>query len=181
MLYEKSLPRETRRGYTSAVDYWALGVTIFVLLTGVLPFPPDKVAGFVDFIAEQEGNNSIYDPPDYAHWYSWVASKVDTEFLSESSRDFLTGLLTIDESKRLGHGAKGIRKVKGHCWFKNISWNHLEQKLIKPPGFESVKSVTDKFGQEVYSSFDVMINSIGEDFIGHKKLLSYEQDYFRPW
>lgn len=184
MLYEKSLPRETRRGYTSAVDYWSLGVTIFVLLTGGLPFPPDKVAGFMAIIAEQEGNTAIYDPPDYAVWYNWVTSNVDDDLLTETIRDFLTGLLTIDETKRLGNGVKGVRKVKNHLWFKNISWNLLEQKLVKPPGYESPKSITDKMGQEAYPSFNAMIDSIGEDFIVYKFLTGlqpYEQDFFRPW
>eukprot|EP00903_Cladosiphon_okamuranus_P006169 g6066.t4 len=41
-------PRSVRKGYSNAVDYWSLGVTVFKLLTGSRPFDRRRFQAFVD-------------------------------------------------------------------------------------------------------------------------------------
>lgn len=186
MLYQRALARETRTGYTYAVDYWALGVTVFVLLTGSLPFPPDKVAGFMAVIAEKiETDGGFLEPPAYALWYNWVCDSDATTLISDNCKKFLTGLLTIDENERLGSGARGIKKVKGHRWFKDLSWSLLEQKLVTPPSvLTSVHENEENQLRDAYSSFESMMNDIGDDFAIYKYVAQpspQEQQFFRPW
>lgn len=41
-------------------------------------------------------------------------------------------LLQKDPSKRLGSGTSGSDDIKGHKWFKSISWKKLEARQIQP-------------------------------------------------
>ncbi|XP_027332212.1 serine/threonine-protein kinase AtPK2/AtPK19-like isoform X3 [Abrus precatorius] len=47
--------------------------------------------------------------------------------------EMLTGkLLQKDASKRLGSGLSGGEEIKGHKWFKSVSWKKLEAREIRP-------------------------------------------------
>lgn len=184
MLFERAQRRENRRGYTDAVDYWSLGVTIFVLLTTLLPFPPDKVADFVDFIEDQRDAAVTCDPPAYARWYSWVSDSVTLQLMSDDCKSVLTGLLTIDDTVRLGSGLSGVKMLKQHPWFDCISWGLLEQKLMVPPNCQSIEERSSTSVREPYSCFDTMLHDIGEEFVVCKYtggILPSQQDYFRSW
>jgi serine/threonine protein kinase len=52
-----SQPRAVRKGYTKAVDYWSLGVTIYKLLTGVRPFENKRFRAFMEDTQAKMGEN----------------------------------------------------------------------------------------------------------------------------
>jgi len=183
-------------GYTNAVDYWSLGVTIYVLLFGALPFHHEKVAGFVRYIEQHSvDNKKAVGPPDYARWFDKVNRSVANMQMSDDCKGILTGLLCIDEGKRLGAGNNGVKNLKTHPWFKNISWNLLAQKLMKPPFVQG--STTDgslflETGESVhsdvtatYSSFSDMMADNGSEEIKYQVSLGPPnecfQTYFRTW
>ena len=47
--------------------------------------------------------------------------------------DFMSKLLTVDDSERLGNGVDGSKSVSQHTFFRNIDWVELEQKQANPP------------------------------------------------
>lgn len=49
----------------------------------------------------------------------------------EQAFDFIRGLLQRDPHERLGYN--GFQEVKQHAWFKDIEWDKLLRKEIKPP------------------------------------------------
>lgn len=55
MVVMNSQEEEEKQGYTNAVDFWSLGVTMFYLLTGQLPFKHSEVANLLNF---QNGSSS---------------------------------------------------------------------------------------------------------------------------
>jgi serine/threonine protein kinase len=59
MLLQRYQPRRVRVGYTIAVDYYSLGVTLFKLLTGARPFNRDQIRSFAE-IRECSDSNIGY-------------------------------------------------------------------------------------------------------------------------
>ncbi|KAK4096035.1 kinase-like protein [Parathielavia hyrcaniae] len=95
-------------GYTTAVDWWALGILIYEFLTGYPPFQYGDVYGIYEQILE----GTITFPQEPA-------------------------LCTVDSSCRLGNISGGAAKVKAHPFFAGVDWDAVYQKrhcgLIIPP------------------------------------------------
>lgn len=82
-----------RKGYTSQVDNWALGVLTYVLLCGIFPFDDDPNSAFTRKISDYV----IKFPP-------WAT-------LSDSAKDLLKHLLEVNPNKRMTAG-----KAMVHPW-----------------------------------------------------------------
>lgn len=84
--------------YAAAPDVWALGVILFIMLTGI---PPVETPAEIDprFRMLQEGR--IYELMDL-----W---RVD--FLTDEARDLLKGMLQVDPRKRLS-----TDQIRAHPW-----------------------------------------------------------------
>lgn len=101
-----------RRNYTKSVDAWALGVIIFVLLCGCLPFDDDC--------------QSIPHSPD-------LRSKFTLRFprwakdLSPSAKDLLNRLLNIDSQKRYT-----AEQANAHPWVQGETAS--KDSLLQSPG-----------------------------------------------
>jgi protein kinase A len=53
--------------------------------------------------------------------------------MSADARDLISGLCTVDTSKRLGNISGGAGRVKSHPWFKNIDWERLYNREVNGP------------------------------------------------
>ena len=53
--------------------------------------------------------------------------------MSADARDLISGLCTVDTSKRLGNIKGGASTVKSHAWFKDIDWDALYHRKINGP------------------------------------------------
>jgi serine/threonine protein kinase len=186
--FQNLTPLCHKNGYTNAVDYWSLGVTIFVLLTGALPFHHDNVIGFLQYI----DNCGDSGPPDYARFYEKISKRVASRLMSEDCMSILTGLLCIDEKKRLGTGNDGQQRLKTHPWFANIAWNLLAQKLVQPPlsdkfdGCESSFFAGIENAPVMYHCFSDMLVDLAPRGLQGKQLGAfppneYHQAYFSSW
>ncbi|CAH2286098.1 serine threonine- kinase N2 isoform X2 [Pelobates cultripes] len=84
--------------YTKAVDWWSLGVVIYLLLTGDFPFESDD---------SWELSAKI------------IESKVTfPKSLSRKAKSLIRKLLTKKEKARLGASKKDAKEVKRHSFFK---------------------------------------------------------------
>lgn len=119
------------QGYTKAVDYWSLGVLMFGMLTGFMPFHHSQVATFIEFMSDPKNKDTM--PADYARFYAKITDHVKKNTMSENALKIITSFLQIDEKDRLGTRRNDIARIKEHPFFESIQWTLLEQKLVEPP------------------------------------------------
>ncbi|XP_051990123.1 serine/threonine-protein kinase N2-like isoform X1 [Xyrauchen texanus] len=113
----------TETSYTRAVDWWGLGVLIFEMLVGESPFPGDDEEEVFDSIV----NDEVRYP----------------RFLSTEAISIMRKLLRRDPERRLGAGERDAEDVKKHLFFRNIDWDGLLAKKVKPPFVPTIKDSSD--------------------------------------
>jgi len=89
-----------RKGYTSAVDMWSLGVIIFVILSGYHPFDPEGIASEDELQSNIKRGRFDFDDPVW-----------DT--VSDSAKELIESLIRLDPADRLD-----CRAILAHPWVK---------------------------------------------------------------
>ncbi|XP_031564380.1 RAC-gamma serine/threonine-protein kinase-like [Actinia tenebrosa] len=109
--------------YGRSVDWWGVGVVMYEMMCGRLPF---------------------YNK-DHEVLFELILTE-DVKFpsrLSEKAKSILSGLLEKDPQKRLGGKSDDAKEVMKHPFFDIINWDDLYNKKIKPPFKPVIKSETD--------------------------------------
>ncbi|XP_055041885.2 protein kinase C, eta, b [Misgurnus anguillicaudatus] len=111
--------------YGVSVDWWALGVLLYEMLSGHAPFEADTEDELFECI--------LRDEVIYSSW------------LSNEAEDILKGLLTRDPASRLGCTNRdgGEEAVAAHPFFAGLDWEKLNKREIKPPFTPRIESVED--------------------------------------
>lgn len=129
--------RRHEDGYTAAVDWWGLGVLIYHMSTGKVPFKrvsyrqletqmPSLLASTQD--AFETVFLTIFGEPDYSH-----------SNLVDESVDLIKRLLEFNPEERLGSGLlhelvpAEMCPVRMHNFFAGINWTAIEVKGVAPP------------------------------------------------
>ena len=101
-----------RTDYSKDVDWWSLGILLFELVVGVVPFFDAN---------ERTMYRRIMEAP-----------LAFPSYVRGMAREFIEQLLAKDPRHRLGH-AQDIREVRRHAWFADMDWMALEKKEVEPP------------------------------------------------
>jgi len=122
------------KGHNRAVDWWALGILIFEMLAGYPPFFDDNPFGIYEKI---------------------LSGKIDWPRQVEPVvKDLIKKLLVQDRTKRMGATKGGAEDVKRHRWFKNIDWEDVAGRKLKPPIVPSVGHDGDARNYDDYPEVD---------------------------
>ncbi|TKY51712.1 3-phosphoinositide-dependent protein kinase 2 [Spatholobus suberectus] len=102
-------------------DLWALGCTLYQMLSGTSPFK---------------------DASEWLIFQRIIARELRfPDYFSEEARDLIDRLLDLDPSRRPGAGPDGYATLKRHPFFKGVDWDNLRAqippKLALEPGTQS--------------------------------------------
>uniref|UniRef100_A0A8C1ULZ4 non-specific serine/threonine protein kinase n=1 Tax=Cyprinus carpio TaxID=7962 RepID=A0A8C1ULZ4_CYPCA len=109
--------------YGRAVDWWGLGVVMYEMMCGRLPFYNQDHERLFELILMEE----IRFPRN----------------LSPEAKALLAGLLKKDPKQRLGGGPDDAKEVMTHKFFSSMNWQDVLQKKLIPPFKPQVTSETD--------------------------------------
>ncbi|XP_025770626.1 RAC-beta serine/threonine-protein kinase [Puma concolor] len=109
--------------YGRAVDWWGLGVVMYEMMCGRLPFYNQDHERLFELILMEE----IRFP----------------RTLSPEAKSLLAGLLKKDPKQRLGGGPSDAREVMEHRFFLSVNWQDVVQKKLLPPFKPQVTSEVD--------------------------------------
>ncbi|XP_062548694.1 cGMP-dependent protein kinase, isozyme 1 [Armigeres subalbatus] len=119
------------KGHDRSVDYWALGVLIHELLTGIPPF-------------------AAADP---MKTYNIILKGIDMvnfpKHMSRGAVSLIKRLCRDIPTERLGYQRGGIQDIKKHKWFQGFDWEGLTNQTLKSPLQPKLKGPLDM------SNFDV--------------------------
>ncbi|RCN47457.1 kinase domain protein [Ancylostoma caninum] len=111
--------------YGVSVDWWALGVLMYEMMAGQPPFEADNEDDLFEAI--------LNDDVLYPVW------------LSKEAVNILKAFMTKNPSKRLGcvQSQGGEDAIRAHPFFREIDWDALEARHVKPPFKPKIKSKRD--------------------------------------
>lgn len=101
------------KGHGLSADWWALGVLVYFMLKGEMPFGSWRESEIDTFAKIAKGQFTL------------------PQTFSPEAVDLITKLLDVDENTRLG--SQGADSVKSHPWFNTIDWKEVEDHTFPVP------------------------------------------------
>ncbi|XP_034942128.1 cGMP-dependent protein kinase 1-like isoform X3 [Chelonus insularis] len=134
-----------KEGHDRAVDYWSLGIVIYELLTGRLPFEDDDRLELYKKIIE--GINYARMPKN----------------LKPNAIDIIHKLLRPKPVERLGNLRNGIADIRNHKWLKMFDWKSLRGRTLTSP---FLLKLTSHLDTKYFDKYPVEHELVADDFSG---------------
>ena len=101
------------KNYGIEVDWWSLGIIIYEMISGYLPFK---------IIPNEKITKKVYEKKVrmFPHF-------------SNQAKNLIKKLLVVNPRKRIG-----FEQIKKHEFFKDINWENIELKKVEPPFIPNV-------------------------------------------
>ena len=112
--------------YNHSIDWYALGVLIFEMLSGLPPFHEPDASPVVLY-------EKITQGPACIRWPSF----------SPLATDLILKFMERDPSKRYGNLRHGAGDVFAHAWFREVDWERLRAREITAPYLPKISGAGD--------------------------------------
>ncbi|XP_076044178.1 protein kinase C isoform X2 [Oratosquilla oratoria] len=143
--------------YGASVDWWALGVLMYEMMAGQPPFEADNEDDLFESI--------LHDDVLYPVW------------LTKEAVSILKGFMMKNSAKRLGCVPEngGEQAIRNHKFFKDMDWEALEQRRVKPPFTPKIKGRKDALNFDAeFTKEDPVLTPINAEVVR-----AINQDEFR--
>lgn len=107
-----------RQGHTKSADFWSLGVVMYEMLTGTLPFHGE-------------------DRKETMHQIVKIKLSMP-HYLSSEAQSLLRCLFKRNPANRLGSGSRGGKDIMDHSFFNSINFERLYERKVTPPFIPAV-------------------------------------------
>jgi serine/threonine protein kinase len=111
------------KGYSHAVDWWAVGVLIYEMRSGRSPFEARSQLEMFKRISKRD----FTYPRDF----------------TDNEKDLIGGLLMVDLTRRLGNMHGGVDQIKARPLFASVNWEAMRAGLVVSPYSVSVSGPDD--------------------------------------
>lgn len=173
MVIMLSQTHKQKIGYTKSVDWWSLGVTLFKLMVGHIPFTEKNLTMFFDMVS----SNKFGELQSHGTEYSMLFQDIDyPDYLSADAKDIISKFLDVNEHTRLG--SNGVDEIKSHPFFAGLDWHLLEQKHEEPPVIPTSTVLNEKVA---YSSYEDMLRALDKESWLTDVPSPSDQKYFANW
>ncbi|KAF7973033.1 hypothetical protein HWV62_16308 [Athelia sp. TMB] len=119
--------------YNKSVDWYALGVLVFEMLSGLPPYHTPDTNHAVLY-------EKITRGPRFIRWPAFAPA----------ATDLILKLMEGDASKRFGNLQHGAGDVFAHAWFKEVDWEKLRNREITAPYLPKIQGDGDASAFEKY-------------------------------
>lgn len=128
------------KGHGKPVDWWTCGILLYEMIAGIDPFSDDDPM----MVYQKILKGKIKFPSGF----------------DSNAKSLVKHLLEGDLTKRYGNLKGGVKDIKGHRFFKELSWDKLVNKELTPPYVPKVKSNSDISNFSSYPDSDTPAQSI---------------------
>ncbi len=107
------------KGHGLSVDWWAFGVLLYEIISGIDPFSDDEPLKIYENILGGK-------------------IKFSSDF-DDKSKSLIKHLLEPELSKRYGNLKNGVDDIKNHIFFRSMNWDKLLRQEIEAPFIPKIK------------------------------------------
>ena len=141
-----------KSGHNKSVDFWQLGLLLYEMLVGNLPFIDTEPLKLFNKIIK----GKIHFPKN----------------INENAKSIIKHLLNEDMNKRLGCNKRGIFEIIIHPFFKDFDWEALLHRKLQPPFIPNIRRLN------IDNNYRTIDEILMEDKI---EPLTKENDPFYNW
>lgn len=113
-------------GYSCAIDWWALGVVMYELVVGPLPFGGDA-----------EDQLALF------HAIRHAPLRFPSTLLDGTATSVISGLLQRTPELRMGASRQGAQEIREHPYFAELDWHGLAGRYLPPPWVPNTKTLEE--------------------------------------